>query len=69
MDLKELESRFVYHPPKDDQPEKYRKLREGGFILAQLICVLVPESREQSIALTHLEECIMQANAGIARRS
>jgi hypothetical protein len=27
----------------------------------------VPPSRERSLALTKLEECIMHANAGIAR--
>lgn len=29
---------------------------------------LVPESREKSLAVTHLEETIMWANATIARR-
>jgi hypothetical protein len=30
---------------------------------------LVPDSREKSLAITHLEEAVMWANAGIARES
>lgn len=69
MDKIELKNRFAYHAPKDDQPEKYTTLRSKGLELAQLIVDTVPESREQALALTKIEEAIMWANAGIARRS
>ena len=68
MDTNELDTRFTYHAPKGDQQERYIKLRSEMRRVAELIVELTPESREQSLALTKLEECSMWANAGIARR-
>lgn len=62
-----LAKNFQYHPPKGDQPERYVDLRDKGKFLAAKIIELTPPSREQSLALTKLEECIMWANAAIAR--
>lgn len=69
MDSKEIDLRFTYHPPNEEQAKKYVELRDAGHALAMLIDSRVPDSREQSIAITKLEECISSANAGIARRS
>lgn len=69
MKGEEIDLRFTYHAPKEGQPEKYVELRDAGHALAMLIDSRVPESREQALAITHLEQCIMWANAGIARRS
>ena len=66
MDAK-IENAFTYHAPRDGQPEKYQAIREKAKELAYLIQELVPPSREQSLAMTKLEECSMWANAGIAR--
>lgn len=66
MDFK-IENAFTYHAPKDGQLEKYQVIREKAKELAYLIKDLVPDSREQSLAITKLEECSMWANAGIAR--
>lgn len=63
----ELTKRFTHHPPKDDQPARYTLVRGAGHELAKLIVATTPASREQSLALTHLEEAIMWANASIAR--
>lgn len=68
IDIKDLQNRFVYHPPKDGQNEKYKEIRMNALNLAILINDLVPDSREKSLAITHLEECVMFANAGIARQ-
>lgn len=62
-----IENTFTYHAPKDDQPERYEMLRAKAKELAYLIVGCVPTSREQSLALTDLEHCIFNANAGIAR--
>ena len=64
----ELMRRFTYHPPKDDQPVRYQEIRDMAHVFADMIIDMCPESREQSIAITKLEECVMWANAGIARR-
>lgn len=68
MNTKELETRFTYHSPKNDQVEKYENVRNKAKALAIFILDNTPESREQSLALTKLEEVVMWANAAIARR-
>lgn len=62
-----LENDYIYHAPKDGQPERYQAIREKTKELALLIVQLTPPSREQSLALTHVEEASMLANAAIAR--
>lgn len=63
-----IENNFSYHPPKDDyQLKRYEEIRMQCKSLAFLITELTPESREQSLAITKLEECCMWANAAIAR--
>ncbi len=64
----ELVKRFTYHAPKGDQSERYKRLRNTAHALAIEILDATPESREQSLALTHLEQAIFYANAAIARR-
>lgn len=67
--VQELVNRFTYHAPVLDQPSQYEQIRNGGFTLAKMIVALTPASREQSLALTKIEEAVMWANAAIARRS
>lgn len=64
----EIEKRFTYHPPKDDQPMRYAALRATAKQLAEMINDLCPACREQALAMTKLEESIFWANAAIARR-
>jgi hypothetical protein len=68
MTAEELRTRFTYHAPHGDQPERYQQLRDMGLSIAELIVDLTPDHREQAIALTKLEEVIFWANAAIARR-
>lgn len=58
---------FTYHAPKGDQVERYQQLRDKAKELALLIVELTPVSREQSLALTYLEQASMMGNAAIAR--
>jgi hypothetical protein len=62
-----IEKDFTYHSPKDDQPQRYIDIRDAGKTLAYKIIECSPESREQSLALTNLEQAIFWANAAIAR--
>jgi hypothetical protein len=64
---KRIEHNFTYHAPKPGQPERYQAIREKAKELALLIAESTPQSREQSLALTKLEECSFWANASIAR--
>ena len=68
MEVEELNLRFSYHAPKGTQPERYVEIRAGAHELAARIDEMCPESREKSLAITHLEEAVMWANAAIARR-
>ena len=63
----DVNNRFTYHPPKGDQAARYVKLRDEALSLANQILDYCPKSRERSLALTKLEECIFWANASIAR--
>ena len=67
MKQADLENRFTYHAPKDDQPLRYEEIRAAGKEFARLIVSGCPESREQSLAVTHIEEAVFWANAAIAR--
>jgi hypothetical protein len=68
IDTDELTSRFTYHAPKEDQPARYEAIRAKALELALLIAKTTPYSREQSTSLTHLDTCVFNANAAIARR-
>lgn len=67
MDSADLARRFTYHRPHGDQPARYEQLRRHALTLATLIHTLTPESRERSLAITHLEEAVFWAIAAIAR--
>lgn len=68
MEYKDIEKRFTYHKPKEDNAYKFVVIREDAKRFANIINELVPESREKSLAMTKLEEVVMWANAGIARQ-
>ena len=68
MEEKDILNRFVYHKPKEDDSMKYITIRQQAKQFADIINGIVPESREKSLAITKLEEVVMWANAGIARR-
>lgn len=63
----DLENNYTYHPPKDDQPERYERIRYKAKMLAAYINEKCPDSREKSLAMTKIEEAVMWANASIAR--
>lgn len=68
MENKDIESRFTYHKPKENDAYKFVAIRRDAKYLASIIDDLVPEGREKSLAITKLEEVVMWANAGIARQ-
>ena len=69
MDKKEIKHNFTHHSPSEDQIPIFQEMRSRGEQLAQYINIVVPDSREKSLALTKIEEAIMWANAGIARNN
>lgn len=63
----QLENRFMHHPPKGDQAERYGKIRKTICAAAAIVVDLTPCSPEQARALNALDEAMMLANAAIAR--
>ena len=64
--LEDIENRFTYHPPHGDQAERYEEIRFQMRATAEFIAARCPWGRELSLALTHLQEASMWANAAIA---
>lgn len=67
MKYEDINNRFTYYKPETLQIAKYNKLRDDAKDFALMLNDACPDSREKSIAITKLEECIMWANAAIAR--
>jgi len=63
----EINNRFRYHPPTGGKAAKHEAVREGCLTLAIELSNLCPESRELSMAISHLDQCMMAANAAVAR--
>ena len=51
--------------PSDDAIRQIEALREEAKLLVDLLFEFVPECRERSLALTHLEETVMWGVKGI----
>jgi hypothetical protein len=68
MPSQDIIHRFAYHPPPDEHVANLhshiRAIMSGA---AAEVEANVPPGREQSLAITKLEEAMMWANAGIAR--
>ena len=67
MESTDLANRFTYHAPQNGQVKRYQQIRDAAHEFATLINAQCPESREKSLAVTHLENAVMWANASIAR--
>jgi hypothetical protein len=66
--LEELAHRFEHHPPHDAATvQRHKVVRSRLLWVAVDLDDYLPESREKSLFLTHLEEAMMWANAAIAR--
>lgn len=62
-----IENDFTYHAPHGDQVARYGENRSRAKDFALFIAENTPVSREQSLALTALEEAVFWLNASIAR--
>lgn len=62
-----VDNDHTYHAPNDNQVSAMQDIRTMARALAHKIVEVVPGGREQSTALTKVEEAVFHANAGIAR--
>lgn len=67
MKYQEIERRFTYWAPGERQEADHVEARAEAKRLAHTLNSLLPDGREKSLALTAIEECLMWANAAIAR--
>lgn len=65
--IKQLEWNLTNHKPTDLAIEEIEELRAAAKDFGKGIIKLTPYSREQSLALTNLEQALFWANAAIAR--
>lgn len=65
----EIERCFTYHAPTPEMLPQFQAIREKAKELAYLIKKLVPDGKEQIIAINNIESASMWSNAGIARRT
>lgn len=63
----DLENRFNYHPPQDDETITAHQEIRVACLAAALAMVDLPNCREKSLAFTHLETAMFWGNAAIAR--
>lgn len=70
MDKADLDRRFAYHPAEtEEKRDAHAKVRGMCGNLAWELNELLPEGREKSLAITHLEETMMWSNAALARQT
>lgn len=68
MDNADLENRFSFHPADtEEKKQAHETVRNMCLRLSIDLNNIVPEGREKVLMVTHLEEVMMWANAGIAR--
>ena len=67
MALEDIHNRFNSHAMSDETKHTGHKVKTAVLSLAEIIDIYCPESREKSLALTHLEECSFWCNASLAR--
>jgi hypothetical protein len=65
----ELDRRFSHHPPPDeDRVKAHEGVRAVLSEVASYLVANTPAGREQSLAITKLEEAMYWANAALARQ-
>jgi len=68
MDSKDLENRFAFHAATTEEKRNdHTSVRASCHVLAVHLNNLLPEGREKSLAITHLEEVMLWGNASLAR--
>ena len=65
IDDQTVDEAFSYHVPLKGEPERFEAIRSAAKSFAKTLLDYCPQSRERSVALTHLQEAVMMANASV----
>jgi hypothetical protein len=66
----DIENRFSFHPADTDaKRETHEAIRANCKSMAYYLNSFLPEGREKSLAITHLEEVMFWSNAAVARQA
>lgn len=64
----DIENRFAFHPASDEEKrDAHTSVRQNCRALADFLNEKLPDGREKSLAITHLEEVMFWGNAALAR--
>lgn len=67
MNIEDLTGRFRFHRATEAKATQHTLVRQKCYDLALELNDLLPDGREKSLAITHLEEVMFWGNAAIAR--
>lgn len=67
VDMNDLTNRFRFHRADEAKAAKHTLVRQKCFELAVELNDLLPDGREKSLAITHLEEVMFWSNGALAR--
>lgn len=67
MDDADIINRFSFHPANQRTAAAHDAVRSMCLDMAEALNKSLPEGREKSLAITHLEEVMLWSNAAIAR--
>lgn len=70
VDNKDIANRFTFHgASRQKNADAHAGVRTSCQLLAEVLNEVLPEGREKSLAITHLETVMFWGNAAIARHS
>jgi len=68
MDSADILNRFAFHAATtDEKRDEHTSVRQSCRRLADHLNEVLPDGREKSLAITHLEEVMFWGNAALAR--
>lgn len=68
VNVEDITNRFAFHPATTEEKRNaHTSIRQTCASLALYLNDYLPEGREKSLAITHLEEVMFWGNAAIAR--
>lgn len=70
MHSDDLANRFAFHAATtEEKRDAHTSVRQNCRALADFLNEKLPEGREKSLAITHLEEVMFWGNAALARQN